>query len=301
MSSVSSTSCLTAVVIVDRLRGDEIGEPARLGDVHRQRLQIVGQQRRQRHDLLEVRLDVPGERVDLEPVGVVGVLGRRADARAQVGLGRDDLVEREPREPLHDEPQAAVGQLEHLVNVRRGADRVQVVLPRLLHGRVALGEDRDQLAVGDRIVDEPHRALARDRQRHERIRKEDRVPKRENRQLRRNRERPIADRDVLGLRLSSLIAHGDLIVCGLTRTAIIEGVVEAVGRRRAPPPAEPHRWDAGTYMSRKSDVAPRRAASCRSRCSATSRASSQSLQRTAKGSARSRFSAISSPHSKQLP
>ena len=37
------------------------------------------------------------------------------------------------------------------------------------------------------------------------------------------------------------------------------------------------------------------------RCSATSRASSQSLQRTANGSARSRFSAISSPHSKQLP
>ena len=37
----------------------------------------------------------------------------------------------------------------------------------------------------------------------------------------------------------------------------------------------------------------------RSRCWATSRASSQSLQRTANGSARSRRSEISSPHSKQ--
>ena len=36
-----------------------------------QRLQIVGQQRRQRHDLLEVRLDVARQRVDLEAVGVV--------------------------------------------------------------------------------------------------------------------------------------------------------------------------------------------------------------------------------------
>ena len=57
-------------------RGDEIGQPARLGDVHRQRLQIVGQERRQRDDLLEVRLDVAGERVDFEPIGVVGALGR---------------------------------------------------------------------------------------------------------------------------------------------------------------------------------------------------------------------------------
>ena len=44
------------------------------------------------------------------------------------GLRRDDLVEREPRQPLDDQAQAAVGQLEHLVDVGRGADRVQVVL-----------------------------------------------------------------------------------------------------------------------------------------------------------------------------
>ena len=55
-------------------RGDEIGQPAGLGDVGRQRLQIVGQQRRQRHDLLEVRLDVAQQRVDLEAVRVVDAL-----------------------------------------------------------------------------------------------------------------------------------------------------------------------------------------------------------------------------------
>ena len=74
MSSVSSTSCLTAVLIVDRARRDEVGQAARLRDVDGERLQIVGQQRRQRHDLLEVRLDVARERVDLQPIGVVGVL-----------------------------------------------------------------------------------------------------------------------------------------------------------------------------------------------------------------------------------
>ena len=106
-------------------RRDEVGEPSRLGDVHRQRLQIVGEQRRQRDDLLEVGLDVPRERVDLEPIGVVGVLAGGADAGPQVRLRRDHLVEREPGQALDDQPQAAVGQLEHLVDVSGGADRVQ--------------------------------------------------------------------------------------------------------------------------------------------------------------------------------
>ena len=67
--------------------------------------------------------------------------GGRADARAQVRLRRDDLVEREARQPLDDQAQAAVGQLEHLVDVRGGADRVEIVLLRLLDRRVALRED----------------------------------------------------------------------------------------------------------------------------------------------------------------
>ena len=52
-------------------RRDEVGEAARIGDVRGERLQIVGHQRRQRHDLLEVRLDVALQRVDLEAVFVL--------------------------------------------------------------------------------------------------------------------------------------------------------------------------------------------------------------------------------------
>ena len=48
------------------------------------------------------------------------------------GCVGDDLVEREPRQPLDDQAQAAVGQLEHLVDVGRGADRVEVVLAAAL-------------------------------------------------------------------------------------------------------------------------------------------------------------------------
>ena len=49
-------------------RGDEVGQLARVGDVGGQRLQVVRQQRRQRHHLLEVALDVALQRVDLEVI-----------------------------------------------------------------------------------------------------------------------------------------------------------------------------------------------------------------------------------------
>jgi hypothetical protein len=132
-----------------------------------------------------------------------------AHARAEIRHGRHDLLHREPGQTLDDEAEAAVRQLEHLVDVGRSAHGVQIGLHRLLDGRVALGEDGDQLAVRDGVVDQANRAFARDGERHERIRKEDRVSKRQDRQLGRDIERPIADRDVLGLEVLELIAHRD--------------------------------------------------------------------------------------------
>ena len=76
-----------------------------------------------------------------------------------------------------------------------------------------------------------------------------------------------------------------------------------VEERWAPPPAEPRivgTPDALHVEEQRAGAAPRLRADARA-ARRLSRASSQSLQRTAKGSARSRFSAISSPQSKQLP
>ena len=202
------------MLIVDSDRGDEVGEPARLGDVHRQRLQIVGQQRRERHHLLEVRLDVARQRVDLEPVGVVGVFGRRADPRAQIRLGRDDLIEREPRQPLDDQPQAAVGQLEHLVDVRRGADRIEIRLrgsstaaSRWVNTAISL-----PLAIASSIRrTELSRATASGMNEfgNSTVSRSGRIGSSAGID-----ERPIADRDVLGLEVLDLIAHGDLLSIG---------------------------------------------------------------------------------------
>ena len=170
-------------------RGDEVGETARIGDVRGERLQVVGHQRRQRHDLLEVRLDVALQRVDLEAVFVLQHLRRFGDAAAQVRTRRGDLVEAHARQALDDDAQAAVGQLEHLVNLAGGADRMQVGLRRLVFAGFALREHGNGLAARDRFVNQLDRALARHRQRHERLRKQHGVAQRQHRHFRRHAER----------------------------------------------------------------------------------------------------------------
>ena len=98
-------------------------------------------------------------------------------------MQRDHLLHRHSGETLDDQAQAAVGQLEHFVDVRRGSNREEICLRGLLDRRIALGKDGDQLAVADGLINETHRTLAGDRERHEGIGKQHRVPERKNRQL----------------------------------------------------------------------------------------------------------------------
>ena len=262
-------------------RGDEVGELAGIGDVGGERLQIVGQQRRERHHLLEVALDVALQRVDLEVVLVAQLIRRRRSPRARrygrVWTMRSSVTR---ADTLDDQAQAAVGQLEHLVDVRRGADRIQVFLHRLFDRRFALGEDADQagrtaFASSTRRTD-ASRATA-------------------------------SGMNELGNRtVSRSGSTGQFGGIWSDRSSVLDVLVRRVGRaslrvcHRIGLPLERRLPDFGQpCMSMKSDAAPRRCAIRRSRCCLTSRASSQSLQRTANGSARSRRSLISSPHSKQ--
>ena len=127
---------------------------------------------------------------------------------AQIRARFRDLVEREPREALHDQPEAAVGQLEHLVDVAGGPDGVEVVLLRLLDRCVPLRENANQLAGRDRLVDQPHRALTRHRERHERVGEQHGVAQRQDRQLVGNGERPVAGRQFLEIERVVTVTHG---------------------------------------------------------------------------------------------
>ena len=177
-----------------------------------------------------------------------------------------------------------------------GADGIQVLLLRLVDGGLALREDADHPVAGAGLVDQADGGLARHRQRHERIGKQDRVAKRQDRQLGRDlraaahRRRPLRRRRVSS---RSLIVIAHLVQTKKSGNRVIGRPITRL------PDVEDYPIRAQPCMSTKSEAAPRRWAIRRSRCCATSRASSQSLQRTANGSARSRCSAISSPHSKQ--
>ncbi len=221
------------------------------------------------------------------------------DGRTQVGLDRDHLLQPQARQALDDQPEAAVRQLEHLVDVGGRADRVEVVLAGLLDGRVALGEDGDQLAAADRIVDQADGALAGHGERHERVREEDGVAERQDRELGWNRERPLPARGLVERRGFGFVAHCETLRRSLGCASPARA---GTGRRDRPGagPASPS-WCDQLDMSKNSADAEWRWAAIRSRSWAFSRASSHSMQRTAKGSARSRCCEISSPHSKQLP
>ena len=167
MSSVSSTSCLTVVLIVERLEAmksaSRPGSVMFIASVCRSSESSGDSETTCWKLVLMFRASAS---ISSRSASLVSS-ARGADPRAQVRLRRDDVVELQAREALDDQAQAAVRQLEHLVDVRRGADRVEIVLARLLDRRVALREHGDQLAVRDRIVDQADRALARHRQRHE--------------------------------------------------------------------------------------------------------------------------------------
>ena len=175
-------------------RRDEVGELAGVGDVAGQRLQVVGQQRRQGHHLLEVALDVALQGIDLEVVRLAQDVVGLPHAGPDVRLRRQHLVQVQARLPLHDEAQGAVGQLEHLVDVGGGSDGVQLFLGRLFGARIELGEDPDETAVGDGLLDQADGALAGHREGHEGIRKQHRVAQRQHRQLGRDRHRSGAAR-----------------------------------------------------------------------------------------------------------
>ena len=183
-------------------RGDEVSQAARFANVGGQRLQVVRHQRRDRHDLLKVGLDVPLQGVDFEPVAILEDLDGFFDLGAEIRPHVHELAQPDPRESLDDDPEAAVRQLEHLVNVAGRPDRIEVVAQRLVFARLALREDRNQAAARNRLVNQPHRALARHRERHERIGKQHRIAQRQHRQLgwqpecRRVGRRALLDRDV---------------------------------------------------------------------------------------------------------
>ena len=115
--------------------------------------------------MLEIRFDVALQRVDFQAIALADDVFGRRHSRAQERPHRHDALELEARQSLDDEPEAAVGQLEHFVNVGGGAHGMQILLRRLFDRCITLSEHTHKLAAGNRFLDQPDRALARHRKR----------------------------------------------------------------------------------------------------------------------------------------
>ena len=106
-------------------RGDEVRERARVVDVRGRDLQLLGQVRDGGDDAAEQVLDVARQRLDLlRLLDHVRHLGELAD---EVRLVLDAPVEPDPAHALDEDPQRPVGDADHLVDDRGGADLVEVV------------------------------------------------------------------------------------------------------------------------------------------------------------------------------
>ena len=141
-SSVSSTSCLCGVPIVQRL--DAMKSASRPGSVMLSASVWRSSESSGDSETTCWKFDLMlrcSASISRRSSSRTSPTARRTAAR-RYGLGRHHLVQLQPGQALDDEAQAAVRQLEHLVDVRRRADGVQVGLRGLLERRVALGERR---------------------------------------------------------------------------------------------------------------------------------------------------------------
>ena len=97
-----------------------------------------------------------------------------------------ELLDRDPREPLPDDPDVPVGESRHLLNEERAPRPVDIVRARRLDVLVDLRENAHDLASGERFVDEPDEIRIGEDERDEHVGEYDGVVDRNDRELLRN-------------------------------------------------------------------------------------------------------------------
>ncbi len=161
--------------------GDQVRERGRVLEVGHRHLQLLGEVGDLLDDVRERLLDVAHQRGQLRPL--LDLVGQLADLRHEVGLLAHPAVDLHALAGLDEDPQAAVGDLEHARDDARDPDGVQLVGPRRLEVRVPGAEHDEHPVAGQHVVDELDRAVLADRQRRQRVRVGDRVAQRQHGEL----------------------------------------------------------------------------------------------------------------------
>ena len=111
--------------------------------------------------------------------------GSSSNSPTRYGSSSSGRSSADPVHALDEDPQGAVGDPDHLVHDRRGADLVEVVPARRAPPRRSRTVTSASIrSPDDDVVDEPDRALLADRERRHRLREDDRLLQRQHRQRR---------------------------------------------------------------------------------------------------------------------
>ena len=149
--------------------GDQVRERGRVLEVGDRHLQLLGEVRDLLDDVRERLLDVAHQRGQLR--ALLDLVGQLGDARDEVGLLADPLVDAHALAALDEDPQRAVGHLEHARDDAGDADACSSSSGPGVSRSGSLRADHHEHAVaGQHVVDELDRALLADRQRRQRVR-----------------------------------------------------------------------------------------------------------------------------------
>ncbi len=160
------------------MAGHEIGQPARLVDVHSRDIGLFGQRLARLDGLLKQRQHGAHQRLDGDGLLVLVVDG--LDTRYQVRFLLYELQDAHAPQALDENGGVAIGHLEHAPHIGLDADLVQVLGADGLLLAVALGDD-EQIAVMRRgSLDGAQRLLATDVQWDDGTRKDHRIDQREH-------------------------------------------------------------------------------------------------------------------------
>ena len=161
---------------------DHVGQQARLADVARGDGGFRRDRRAVGDVLLDLGLDGAHHGLDLDAVG--RLVRQLFDGRRQVRLGRREAVHAQAALALDDGPDGAVLELDDLGDLGQRADGVQLgrVVDVFLVG-LALGDEGDGTAVGDRGVERVDALVATHLERDDHLREDDGLAERHERKL----------------------------------------------------------------------------------------------------------------------
>ena len=157
-----------------RAVGDHVGQQPGLADVARGDRGLRRDRRAVGHVLLDLGLDRAHQRLDLEAVRAL--VGEFLDGRAEVRLGPGEAEDAQPALALDDRPDRPVLELHDLGDLGQRADGIELggIVDVLLLG-LALGDERDGPALGDRGVERVDALLAADLERDDHLGEDDRL------------------------------------------------------------------------------------------------------------------------------